>query len=206
METPNANFNELDQMNELDDLRQQLNAIKNKVDQNGRINEELVKKVIQDKMKGVHRTIFKLAALAIAAIPLYIMLKYQVGLSWPLVIFTIVMLLGFITFDYCINRMDVNHMGDDLVETARKLSQMKKNRSLSQKIGLGLCIPWLAWFGYEYYQHNLAVFGTQTAIATFLPMGIGAIVGAIIGITIYRKMQRANDEMIDQINELTRNQ
>ena len=206
METQNTNFNELDQRNELDDLRQQLNAIKNKVEQDGRVNEELVMKVLQDKMKSVHRTICKVAAMGIAVIPIYIMMKYQVGLSWPLVIFTIVMLLGFITFDYLINRIDVKHMGDDLVETARKLSQMKKNRSISQKVGLALCIPWLVWFGYEFYQHNLETFGEQTALATFLPIGIGAIVGALIGISVYRKMQRANDEMIDQINELTRKQ
>lgn len=200
METQNSNFNEFE------DLRQQLNDVKNKVDEQGRLNEELVKTVVQDKMRGVHRTILKLAVLAVASIPLFIMMKYQAGLSWALIIFTIVMLLGFIVGDYLINRIDISHMGDDMVETARKLTQMKKNRSLSQKVGLAVCAPWLVWFSYEYYQHNLTVFGQHSAVATILPIAIGAIVGAAIGIGIYRRMQRTNDEMINQINELTREQ
>lgn len=205
METPNNNFNDINEL-ELDDLRQQINALKNKVDRQGNLNEDLVKKVVQEKMKDVHRTVFKIAALAIAATPIYIFLKYAAGLSWPLVIFTIVMLLGFVIADYFINRFDINHMGDDMVETARKLTQMKKNRSLSQKIGLAVCIPWLAWFAYEYYQHNLEVLGQYSTIVTILPIAIGAIAGFIIGLSIYRKMQRTNDEMINQINEFTREQ
>lgn len=205
METPNNNFNDINEL-ELDDLRQQINALKNKVDRQGNLNEDLVKKVVQEKMKDVHRTVFKIAALAIVATPIYIFLKYAAGLSWPLVIFTIVMLLGFVIADYFINRIDINHMGDDMVETARKLTQMKKNRSLSQKVGLAVCIPWLAWFGYEYYQHNLKTFGQDSTLATLLPIAIGAIAGLIVGLAIYRKIQRANDEMINQINEFTREQ
>ena len=132
METPNKNFNEF----ELDDLRQQITVLKNKVNEKGRLNEELVKKAIQGKMRGVHSTIIKLAILAIAVIPLYIMMKYQVGLSWPLVIFTIIFLLSSVTSDYFINRMDVSHMGDDLVDTANKLVKMKKNRVIAQRIGI----------------------------------------------------------------------
>ena len=45
METQNNSFNEL----ELDDLRRQINDLKNKVDQQGRLNEDLVKKAIQSK-------------------------------------------------------------------------------------------------------------------------------------------------------------
>ena len=78
METPiNNTFNDF---NELDDLRQQIKDLKNKVDQQGRLNDDLVKKAIQSKMRGVHSIIIKLAILVIFCIPLYIMLKYQVGL------------------------------------------------------------------------------------------------------------------------------
>ena len=59
METPNSNFNEF----ELDDLRQQITELKNKVNAQGRLNEELVKKAIQGKMRGVHSIILKLAIL-----------------------------------------------------------------------------------------------------------------------------------------------
>jgi membrane associated rhomboid family serine protease len=202
MENQNSNFNDY---NELDDLRRQINDLKQKVDQQGRLNEDLVKKTIQGKMKGVHNMIFKLGFVAVACIPLYIMMKYQVGLSWPLIIFTIIFMLASLTSDYFINRMDVSHMGDDLVETANKLIKMKKNRVIGQRIGIGVAILWLAWFCYEYFMLNLP-YGTAAAWGSIVGIFVGAIIGGLIGLRIFNKMQRANDEMIDQINELTREQ
>ena len=200
----NQNYN-LDDFNELDDLRQQIKNLKDKVDQQGRLNEDLVKKAIQGKMRGVHSTIIKLAILAIAVIPLYIMMKYQVGLSWPLVIFTIIFLLSSVTSDYFINRMDVSHMGDDLVDTANKLVKMKKNRVIAQRIGIGVVLVWLVWFCYEYFKLN-SVYGEAVAWGSLIGIFVGAAIGGLIGLRIFNKMQRANDEMIDQINELTREQ
>ena len=34
----------------------------------------------------------------------------------------------------------------------------------------------------------------------------GGVLGMAIGLSFYRKLQRTNDEMIEQINELTREQ
>ena len=203
METPiNNTFNDF---NELDDLRQQIKDLKNKVDQQGRLNDDLVKKAIQSKMRGVHSIIIKLAILVIFCIPLYIMLKYQVGLSWPLIIFTILFLVASVTSDFLINRIDVSHMGDDLVETANKLVKMKKNRVIGQRIGIGVAVIWLAWFCYEYFKLN-SVYGPEAAWGSIAGIFVGAVIGGIIGIRIFNKMQRANDEMIEQINELTRGQ
>ncbi len=202
MENQNNNINDF---NELDDLRQQINDLKNKVDQQGRLNEDLVKKAIQGKMRGVHRTIIIVAIFAIAVIPFYIMMKYQVGLSWPLIISTIVLLLASITSDYFINRIDVSHMGDDLVETANKLVKMKKNRVIAQRIGIGVALVWLVWFCYEYFKLN-SVYGEAVAWASLTGIFVGAAIGGLIGLRIFNKMQRANDEMIDQINEFTREQ
>ena len=199
METVNNTQHEF----ELEDLRQQMAAIKEKVDQQGHLNEELVKEAIQSKMKGVHRTLFKLSLVALLCIPCYIAMRYTYNFSWPFIIVTILMLIGFVLADYLINRLDVSHMGDDLVATARKLAQMKKNRSLSQKIGIVVTIPWLAWFCYESFMHRAITYGTADTWGYVITCFVCGIIGAIIGIRIFRKMQRANDEMIDQINELS---
>ena len=203
MENQNNTFNDF---NELDDLRQQINDLKHKVDQQGRLNEDLVKKAIQGKMKGVHSILWKLAIVAVAVIPLFIAIKYQAGISWPLTIATILMMVASITSDYFINRIDVSHMGDDLVATAGKLVQMKKNRKLGQRIGIAVTACWFVWFAYEYYMANLAHLGPDVAWAAIIPLVFGALIGGLIGTRIFNKMQRANDEMIDQINEFTREQ
>ena len=96
-------------------------------------------------------------------------------------------------------------MGDDLVETANKLVKMKKNRVIAQRIGIGVVLVWLVWFCYEYFKLN-SVYGEAVAWASLTGIFVGAAIGGLIGLRIFNKMQRANDEMIDQINEFTREQ
>jgi len=205
METTNNNFNDF---NELDDLRQQLNDLKNKVDQQGRLNESLVKKAVQGKMKGLHRFLLRYCVIMGLFVPfiMYDFIRNQY--SWPFIIFTLLMFLGSFTAEYLINRMDVNRMGDDLVETARKLLQMKKNRRTQLSIGFCTIAIWLPWYGYEIYKtmadsiapSQISGFMTGLAIA----MVFGVSIGLAIGLSLYRRMQRTNDEMINQINDLTR--
>ena len=51
-----------------------------------------------------------------------------------------------------------------------------------------------------------SVYGTDAAWFSLIGIFAGAVIGGLIGLRIFNKMQRANDEMIDQINEFTREQ
>lgn len=205
METPiNTNYNDF---NELEDLRQQINELKNKVDQQGRLNEDLIKKSIQSKMKGLHRSIswYLLVLLPLSAIIIWNFIYNHY--AWPFIIFTICFFAASFIADYFINRIDVNHMADDLVETTRKLTIMKKNRRRQLLIGYGLLLIWTPWYLYEIYRVQAVPMGVTLTgpfmIAVTIGAAIGGIIGGVLGMSFYRKMQRTTDEMLDQINELT---
>jgi Na+/glutamate symporter len=203
-------YNNFDELNELDDLRQQINDLKNKVDQQGRLNEEGVKKAIQGKMRGLHSFLFKYCLILGLIVPFIIWYFIYRNFSWPFIIFTLMIFIGSFTAEYFINRMQIKHMGEDLVETARKLMQMKKNRKTQLTIGFcGLAI-WTLWYLYEIYKSSLPEVG-MTEMPMFMGFMIVAIIiglaiGLAIGLHFYHKLQRTNDEMIEQINELTREQ
>jgi len=207
METTNNNF---DEMNELDDLRQQINALKNKVDQQGRLNEARVKKAVQSKMKGLHRNLLVYCLICGLFVPFMIWNFIETGFSWPFIIFTLLIFAASFAAEYFINRMNIKHMSDDLIETARKLLQMKLNRKRQLCIGLCAIAIWIPWYAYEIYI-NMAPQGSPQYTAGFLigiivAIIIGSALGLAIGLSFYRRMQRTNDEMIDQINDLTREQ
>ena len=190
----------IENMNELEEMRRELQVLKEKVERKGVLNEQLVRQSIKDKMSDIRRTVYKLLVVVLLAIPLWIFIKYQHNLSWPFTIFTILMMSVSAGFDWYINRMDDASIGGDLKDTARRLVEMKKRRSLQEKIGCFVMLPlWMVWAGYEFY-HNIA--DSTEALCLVIGMLVGGVVGLAIGLSIFFKWQRKNDEMIEQINNL----
>ena len=195
---------------ELDDLRQQIIDLKNKVDKQGRLNEALIKKAVQGKMKDLHRNLLLYCLVVGVIVPFIIWNFIQSHFSWPFIIFSILMFAASFVAEYFINRMDVKHMTDDLVETARKLLQMKKNRKTQLAVGFGVIAVWIPWYLYEIYKSAIGQIDPSNIqyfmIFVVIGMIVGLIIGLLIGLSFYRKLQHSNDEMIDQINEFTREQ
>ena len=71
--------------------------------------------------------------------------------------------------------------------------------------GMVFLMVWMPWFFYEMYQ-GIVVTGPDHNLFFFQIMAVGSnidgIVGLIVGLSIYFKMQRINKEIIAQIDEL----
>ena len=84
---------------------------------------------------------------------------------------------------------------------------MKRYRALQMAICIPLIIVWLLWAGIEAYNALPEVANEfQEAFINGGLIGgvIGGICGLIFAFSIYNKMQRTNDEVIAQINDLTK--
>ena len=161
-------------------------------------------------MRSLHHNLFWYCLIVGLFVPFMVWDFIESGISWAFIIFTIVMFAGSFVAEYLINRMKISGMGDDLVETARKLMQMKRNRKKQLIIGFCTIAIWLPWYFYEIYKTTASELGPES-LATFIliiliSMTAGVVIGLSIGLSFYRKLQRTNDEMIDQINDLTREQ
>ena len=203
METNNNNMTELEQM------REQMSIFKSQLDKQQIINEQLVRNTMDNKMSWIKKFIW--AEIILVPIILIIMASFHAseGLSWWLFAFLAIGLIADTTGDFIINRIPKGQMlSGDLVETSQRLIKMKKQRTSWFIAGSIFLTIWIVWFiieivmklnvmGCNEPSHNLVVTIMVTALI------IGCLIGFLIAWLIFRKMQKTNNQIIEQINQIT---
>ena len=208
METNNNN------MQELEELRKQVAAFKARLDRQQIVGDRMVRRTMQQRMAWIRNFIWAeviispVILLAMAAVTAYF------GLPWLCFLFFAFILTADKVADFRINltkRADL-HSGN-LVDVARHLRWQKRARTVQTAICLPLVFVWAIWFCAALHTSLLRMQGIQPAERQEFLTGFGdgvffgGILGALIGIgvalRIYLRMQRTNDEVIHQIEELT---
>ena len=203
METNNnSDFNELEQ------LREQMNSFKNRLDKQQIINERLVRNSMGSKMSWIKNFVW--IEIIIVPIILFIMAGFHAsaGLSWWLFGFLAVGLIIDATGDFIINRIPKSQLlSDDLVATSQRLMKMKKQRTKWFIAGMIFMIIWLVWFILEIVlrldcKDQLPNYNIVVAIMV-ISIVVGALIGGFVAWLIFRKMQKTNNQIIEQINQVT---
>lgn len=203
METNQNNMTELEQM------REQMNAFKSRLDKQQIVNEQLVRNSMGSKMSWIKNFIWIEIALVPILLIIMAMFHASEGLSWWLFAFLAIGLIADVIGDYIINRMPKGQLlGGDLVATSQLLMKMKKQRSKWFVAGVIFMSIWCVWFIIEIVMklnkfcnepdHNLVV-GIMVG-----GLVIGALIGFFIAWIILRKMQKTNNQIIEQINQITK--
>ena len=203
METNQNNMTELEQM------REQMNAFKSRLDKQQIVNEQLVRNSMGSKMSWIKNFIWIEIALVPILLIIMAMFHASEGLSWWLFAFLAIGLIADVIGDYIINRMPKGQLlGGDLVATSQRLMKMKKQRSKWFVAGMIFMSIWCVWFIIEIVMklnkfcnepnHNLVV-GIMVG-----GLVIGALIGFFISWLILRKMQKTNNQIIEQINQITK--
>ena len=200
-------------MMELDQMREQMQVLRNKLDTQEIVNEKLVKNSVKSKMSWIKKLVyFEFLLIPFTALMGYV-LKEMFNLSWFTYAFIVVLCVIDAVCDYRINvaALDLEKVEKhNLSDTLQKLVAMKKMRAKSFFIMMLLSIPLFIWASIEMWQN----IGTITffddvpanivraeAYAGLVGGIIGFFVGIYISIRIYRKMQTTNDEIIAQLEE-----
>lgn len=202
METNNNNINELEQ------LREQMSIFKDKLNKQQIINDQLVRNTMKSKLSWIKSFVW--GEIIIIPILLLGMAVFHAGtgLSWWLYGFLAIGLIADATGDFIINRIPKGQLlSGDLVETSKRLVKMKKQRTSWFIIGLIFVTIWLVWFivelvlktdpGCALPDHNLVIAIMAIAVA------VGGVIGGIVSWFIFRKMQRTNNDIINQLKQIT---
>ena len=192
---------------QLQQMRQQMTELKQQLDKQQIVNEQLLRQSMTSKMSWIKRYIW----LEMALIPILLLILAPIhamlGLSWWLYGFLAVMLVVDVAADWRINHVDRNQLlTGNLVEASRRLTLMKKQRAWSFALGILGVIIWIVWFLYELQCASgmqSSDFLNGFAMGGFFGGIIGGVIGLIVAIIIFYKMQRTNDEVLAQIDQLT---
>ena len=196
-------------MTELEQMREQMAAFKNRLDKQQIINEQLVRNSMGSKMSWIKNFVW--IEIVILPVLLYFFAQIfhvRMGLSWWLFAFLAIGTTADVIGDYIINRIPKSQLfSGDLVETSQRLVKMKKQRGMWFAVGVVFITIWIVWFFIEILMllntdskspnHNFEV------LILIIGIVVGAIIGYIIAWYIFKKMQKINSELIDQINQVT---
>ena len=193
--------------NELELLRQQMNMLKEKLDAQEIINDKLFTKSMRKEMSWIKKYVYIQFALIPFVALIWVGVKFTLGLSWWNYAYLMLLCVFFVYIDYVINvkaLSNADYHKNNLIETARKLAKMKRQRSIQMIVEILLLIVWLIW---TFFEVNAAQ-STATGIRQSLLQGgiiggyIGGIIGIIVAFVIFYKMQRTNDRLIEQIDDM----
>ena len=187
---------------ELDEMRQQMTMLKNKLNKQEIVNDRLMRRSMRDEVNTITRRYNIIMALGILMVPYgYWCFVKLCGLSllfW--IVSSIFMLIcAGATFYNSRKISDPGLMSHNLVEARKKVASAKKFEANWLMFGVPAVIVWLGWFFYEIYQ----VQGGDFNNGFFWGGCIGGIIGAICGFKMHFKTQRQYQDIIDQIEELT---
>ena len=193
---------------EFEEMRQQLDILKNKLDNQTLINDKLIRQSMLNKMSFMKKYTWVSFLMLPYTYYVYYKVRDMFYISWWFYGFTLIFLTLSVCFDAYINHINKkDFLNGDLIAASLQMQRMKKLRKKSLLYALPLLTIWVSWFVIELYNGSGAANGGENT-SMFYGMIVGSVVGLIVGVAIgiwiYLRMQRINSDIIKQIDELTK--
>ena len=187
---------------EMDAMRQQMSTLKKKLDQQEIVNDHIIRQSMRKTANSIKTRYYAIMAISLMMIPYtYMVLVIRQGISLSFWIATAVFMLVCCGATYY-NSLNVNipnAMGRNLIEVSHRMARAKKFDANWLFFGIPAVIVWLGWLTWEFYQLD-----AETARYMFYGIICGGIFGAILGFKMHFETQRQYQDIIDQIEEITK--
>ncbi|WP_455540491.1 hypothetical protein [Prevotella fusca] len=191
---------------EFEEMRQQLGILKNKLENQTLINDKLIRQSMLHKMSFIKKYTWVSFLGLLFIYYIYYEAREIFNLSWWFYGFTVIFMTFSVCFDAYINRVNKkDFLNGDLIAASLQMQRMKKLRKKSLLCGISILTIWVPWLCLEVYNGLGVADGGENESLFYSMMiggGVGLIIGAVIGISIYFRMQRINSDIIQQIDEL----
>ena len=185
-------------MDHMEELKQQFAILTDKLESQEINNERLFRTVMKTKMKSINKYYYWVLFLGLPVIILSFQSLYNEGqVSLLFYVSTVLIAALDIIAGMVINKAGNNLWQEaDLLTARQTLVQMKQRRKKVEIISIPLVMIWLSFFVLEVFRST-----TDALMLSSLAV-IGGMVGLGMGLLAYRDMQRTNDELIQEIDQL----
>ena len=187
---------------DFENMRQQMTTLKSKLNKQEIVNDRLIRRSMKQEANKISRRYNIIMAVCILMIPYtYVVFTMKLGLSLAFWIGTSIFMLicGGATYYNSLNVTNANMMSKNLIEVGQKMARAKKFDANWLFFGIPAVIVWLAWLVWELYQLD-----ADTARYSLYGVVCGAILGSIVGIKIHTRTLKQYQDIIDQIEDLTK--
>ena len=189
-------------MDELQEMREQMAALKEKLNKQEVVNDRLIRDVLSQKMKVINKNGWISGLCGLFVITFGNFVFYQMGLSTWFLIGTAAMMI------FCVATTWISHSwinsneiaNGDLLQVAKQAQRLQRVYKNWKYIALPMILVWATWLGLEYAAE---VKDTTMVIGMMSGGVIGGLVGGIIGFRQNKKVINELDEMIRHIEEIS---
>ena len=185
---------------EMAEMRLQIGLLKNKLADEVIVNERLIRQVTQSRMSVIkHQAVIEYVSVIFCCI-IFPLVFPPLGFSWWLVGITIAMVLfsGIMTVVQHRHMNSSDAMNGNLLTVARNARKLKQDYLDWIKWAILMVIFWFSWVVTECL---VRVDDRMLGIAMAIGGSIGLVIGGSIGLSMHRKVVRACDDIINQIDE-----
>ena len=192
------NNKELDINQELEQMRQDYAALKDRCDRQQIVNDQILRKAMKQSGGRLRFNSNLTIALGVAAV-FFAFTIPQLGLSKPFFFFTLAMLLVAVIAAVLASR-HLPRLDGDLVTAATETVRFRKIYTTWPKIGLPIAAVWFGLFIWEALKSHVA---EESDIYLFVAlMVVFVLLGVIFGLKHRRNLLDATDELLSQIDQL----
>ena len=185
----------------LREMQEQMQQLRDKLDSQKIVNERILKKSCSQTASRLRFKANLPILFGVAAILLMPSLR-EFGVSMGFIIFSWVLMLVCIVATILTNR-HIPQMDRDLVTAAQELTRFKKIHAEWIKFAIPMIIVWVGYLCWDLFRNGSGIdpmlrYGFLAGVAT------GVVLGGILGFKLRRDQLNAADDLLDQLEELHR--
>ncbi len=184
--------------NELESMRLQMETLQKKLEQQELVNDQMIRKAMDNKFSSMTRYIVVSLCACMFAIPyMFWMFTNIIDMSWAFIAFTeLLFLAAFVWRIVCYRQIkSLDFINDSLVNAKKNILRLKLNDQRQKYISFPFLAVFTIWFFIETHMR----YGWAFTIGGI----VGAIISLSLGIWMHRSYNKTRDEVIKELEELT---